>query len=70
LFEFEGKMVCPVCGSKKAQEEDELLIVEKMLRQKLRVLTEKLEKETDPAKTLELLTSIKGALEALEKLKK
>ncbi|MEM3519636.1 MAG: Sjogren's syndrome/scleroderma autoantigen 1 family protein [Candidatus Hadarchaeales archaeon] len=70
LFEFEGKVVCPMCSSKKPHEENELLALEKTLRQKLKMLTEKLEKETDPAKTIELLSSIKGTLEALEKLKK
>lgn len=72
LFEFEGKIVCPVCGGaeRPSEKENEFQLLEKTLRQKLKRLTEQLDKEVDPAKTLELLNSIKGTLEALEKLKK
>ena len=76
LFEFKGKAVCPVCGEKavaaKAEVKPKAAPVEKVesvLRIKLNSLAEQLEKETDHAKTLELLDRIKSILEVLEKLR-
>lgn len=76
LFEFKGKVVCPVCGEKptrvKAEgkpKEAPLGKVEGVLRAKLNTLAKQLEEETDHAKTLELLDRIKSILDALEKLK-
>jgi UPF0148 protein len=76
LFEFKGKVICPVCGEKTATaevkakpEEAPLSKVEGVLRAKLNTLTERLEKETNHEKTLELLDRIKSILDAIEKLK-
>lgn len=76
LFEFEGKVVCPVCGEKakiaKAKVKPKAAPTEKVesvLRTKLNSLAEELAKETDHAKTLELLDRVKSILEVLEKLK-
>ena len=73
LFEYQGKIVCPVCGSKakpaKEAKAAPLKKVEEVLHAKLSSLAEQLAKETDHTKTLELLNSIKSTLEALEKLK-
>jgi len=76
LFEFRGKIVCPVCGEKaeatKAEAKPKAAPAEKVesvLRTKLNSLVEQLEKETDHAKTLELLDRIKSVLEVLKKLK-
>lgn len=76
LFEFEGKVMCPVCGGKveapKAEVKPKAAPAEKVesvLRTKLNSLAEQLEKETDHAKTLELLDRIKSILEVLEKLR-
>jgi uncharacterized Zn finger protein (UPF0148 family) len=77
LFEFKGKISCPVCGvpekrlpPKKEPEPRVLERLEKALYSKLESLGEQLKKETDHAKTIELLNSIKAALETLERLKK
>ena len=72
LFEFQGKIVCPVCGgeAKPIKPEDRappLKKVEEVLHAKINSLAEQLAGETDHAKTLELLERIKSALEALEK---
>ncbi len=76
LFEFKGKVVCPVCGERteavKAEAKPKAAPTEKVegiLRAKLNALADQLEKETDHAKTLELLDRIKSILEVLEKLK-
>ncbi len=76
LFEFKGKVVCPVCGEKteapKAEAKPKAVPIEKVediLRAKLNTLATQLEKETDHVKTLELLDRIKSILEVLEKLK-
>lgn len=76
LFEFKGKVVCPVCNEKieLTKAEPELRgapssKIERVLRAKLDTLTKELEEETDRAKTLELLDRIKSILDALEKLK-
>ena len=76
LFEFNGKVVCPVCGEKagavKAEAKPKAAPpekVENVLRTKLNSLAKQLEEETDHAKTLELLDCIKSILEVLEKLR-
>lgn len=74
LFEFQGKIVCPVCrgDAKPAKPEAKappLKKVEEVLHAKINSLAEQLAGETDHAKTLELLEKIKSALEALEKLR-
>ena len=76
LFEFEGKVVCPVCGEKSGAAEAGVKPeaaptskIEGVLRIKLNSLAEQLEKETDHTKTLELLDRIKSTLEVLEKLR-
>ena len=76
LFEFEGKVVCPVCSGKseaaKAEVKPEAAPtskVEEVLLLKLNSLAEQLEKETDHTKTLELLDRIKSTLEVLGKLR-
>ncbi len=74
LFEYQGKIVCAVCGEKAKPAKAEvkaapLKKVEETLHAKINSLAEQLAKETDQAKTLELLESIKSTLEALEKLK-
>jgi UPF0148 protein len=76
LFEYKGKVICPICGDlekkpaepqKKAEPLEKL---EKILYSKLDSLDEQLMHEKDQAKTLELLNSINAALDTLEKLKK
>lgn len=76
LFQFEGKVMCPVCGEKaevaKAEVKPKTAPAEKVesvLRAKLNLLAEELAKETGHEKTLELLDRIKSILEVLEKLK-
>jgi UPF0148 protein len=74
LFEFQGKIVCPVCGGKTKPAKPEakapsLKKVEEVLHAKINSLAEQLAEETDHAKTLELLERLKSALEALEKLR-
>lgn len=76
LFEFKGKVVCPVCGERietaKAETKPEATPTEKVeeiLRAKLNTLATQLEKETNHVKTLELLDRVKSILEVLEKLK-
>jgi len=76
LFEYQRKIVCPVCGDKaKAADKAEVKPpifskVEQVLQEKVSVLAEQLAKETDHTKTLELLDRMKSALEALDKVKK
>ncbi|MEM2889823.1 MAG: Sjogren's syndrome/scleroderma autoantigen 1 family protein [Candidatus Hadarchaeum sp.] len=74
LFEYQGKVVCPVCGgqAKKPKAEAKTSSLDKVraaLQAKIDALAEQLAKETDHAKTLELLDRIKSALEVLERLK-
>ncbi len=74
LFEFQGKIVCPVCRGEAKPIKPEvggppLKKVEEVLHAKINSLAEQLAEETDHAKTLELLERIKSALEALEKLR-
>jgi len=77
LFELEGKVVCPICGEfgeeekrgeSKAPKDVEKL--ENVLYSKLNELSEQLEKEKDPSKTIELLNSIRVTLETLQKVKR
>ncbi len=76
LFEYNGKVVCPICGDKakpaaKAEAKPTPLgKVEAVLQDKISSLADQLAKETDHAKTLELLERIKSALEALDKVKR
>ncbi len=76
LFEYRGKVVCPVCGDKTTAavkpetKPASLGKVEQVLQEKIGSLAEQLAKETDHAKTLELLERMKSALEALDKVKK
>lgn len=75
LFEFEGRIICPVCeGRTKPVKEKAKLAppnkIEKVLRTKLDSLAEQLEKETDHSKTLEMLDRVKSILEVLERLRK
>ncbi|MGQ9788113.1 MAG: Sjogren's syndrome/scleroderma autoantigen 1 family protein [Candidatus Hadarchaeaceae archaeon] len=74
LFEYQGRVVCPICGfqemrSKAETKPSSLDKVKGMLQAKIDSLAEQLAKETDHAKTLELLDRIKSALEVLERLK-
>lgn len=74
LFEFQGKIMCPVCGGETKPAKPEAKVaplkrLEEVLHEKLNALAEELAKETDHAKTLELLERIKSTLDALEKLK-
>lgn len=74
LFEYKGKVTCPVCGgeAKPAKEESGRPPTEKLeevLRSKIDSLTEELARETDHGKMLELLERIKSALEVLKRLK-
>lgn len=74
LFEYQGKVVCPVCGgqAKKTKAEAKPSSLDKIretLQAKIDALADQLAKETDHAKTLELLDRIKSVLEVLERLK-
>lgn len=78
LFEFKGKVFCPVCrgeakpaepAAKKDAMAPSLKKVEEALHAKVNSLAEQLAVETDHNKTLELLERIKSTLEVLEKLK-
>ncbi len=74
LFEYQGKVICPVCGGKakpaeRSEPKPSFQKLEDALRAKIDSLADELAKETDHAKTLELLDRIKSALEALEKVK-
>lgn len=73
LFEYQGKIVCAVCGekTKPAKTETEVTQLKKVkeaLHAKLDSLAEQLAKETDQTKTPELLENIKSTLEVLKKL--
>jgi len=74
LFEYKGKVVCPVCREEPkpatvAAKPSPLGKLEEVLNAKINSLAEELAKETDHGKTLELLDRIKFTLEALEKVK-
>jgi UPF0148 protein len=74
LFEYEGKVICPVCGekAKAAKPEakpEERPGLERILREKLDQLAARLEKETDLRATSELLELMKSILEVLGRLK-
>ena len=75
LFEYQGKVVCPVCkeepkpAEKVEAKPSPLGKLEEVLNAKINSLAEELAKETDHAKTLGLLDRIKSILEALEKVK-
>jgi len=73
LFEYQGKVVCPVCGEKTRPEKTKsnakpLKKVREALHTKLDSLSEQLAKETDQTKTQEILENIKSTREALKKL--
>ena len=74
LFEFEGKITCPICEELKKEEKGEkagsLETLERVLHAKLNALTQQLEKEEDVSKTIRLLENIKATLEALERVKR
>lgn len=71
LFEFEGKVRCPVCGEKvevakagvKPVDEVELILLEKLDQ-----LAAELKGETDRHATADILELMKSILEVLEKL--
>ncbi len=76
LFEFQGKIKCPICGDMQKKSEakskvgsDALDKLEKILHKKLDEMSIQLEKETDNQKILELLKSISETLEAIGKLR-
>ena len=72
LFEFEGKVRCPICGEKvevvkagvKPVDEVELILLEKLDH-----FAAELKGETDRHATAELLELMKLILEVLEKLR-
>lgn len=71
MFEYEGKVLCPVCGEKagvtKARVKSEGAI-EPILRKKLDQLAAELKGETDRHSATEILELMKLILEVLEKL--
>ena len=71
MFEYEGKVQCPVCGEKaevtKARVKSEGAI-EPILRKKLDQLAAELKGETDRHSAAEILELMKLILEVLEKL--
>jgi uncharacterized Zn finger protein (UPF0148 family) len=71
MFEYEGKIRCPVCGEKadvkKARVKSESAI-EPILRKKLDQLAEELKGETDRHSAAEILELMKLILEVIEKL--
>jgi uncharacterized Zn finger protein (UPF0148 family) len=71
LFEFEGRVCCPVCGEKagaaKARLESEGAI-EPILLKKLDQLATELKGETDRHSAAEILELMKLILDVLEKL--
>ncbi len=77
LFEFQDKIKCPICGGiKKAPaarpnaEPKSFDNLERILHKKIEEMSSQLEKETDHVKILELLKSIRGTLETVEKLRR
>lgn len=72
LFEYEGRIRCPVCGEKAEavkQEVKPAAEVERTLLGKLDQLAAELKGETDRHAAAELLELMKLTLEVLEKLK-
>jgi uncharacterized Zn finger protein (UPF0148 family) len=71
MFEYEGKVCCPVCGEKagvtKVRVKSEGAI-EPILRKKLDQLATELKGETDRHSAAEILGLMKSILEVLEKL--
>jgi len=71
LFEKEGKIICPICGELETREEarekrgDK---VREILERRLVELAERLEREADREKTLEILDKMKSILEMLERI--
>jgi uncharacterized Zn finger protein (UPF0148 family) len=74
LFRLGKRIVCPLCGEFEKKHEkpldSSLDKIDHVLRSKLDALTAELEKERDPAKSLQLIETIKVTLQALERLKK
>lgn len=72
LFEYEGKIRCPVCGEKAVAARAEVKPVgevERVLLEKLDQLAAELKAETDRHAVAELLELMKSILEVLEKLR-
>jgi uncharacterized Zn finger protein (UPF0148 family) len=72
LFEYEDKVMCPICGEKTEAARPEAKPVgevERVLLEKLNQLATEFEKETDRHAAAELLELMKSILEVLEKLK-
>ncbi|MDI6819805.1 MAG: Sjogren's syndrome/scleroderma autoantigen 1 family protein [Candidatus Hodarchaeaceae archaeon] len=78
LFEYKGKVVCPICGEKTkatTPEKAELRAmpaigeIEGILLEKLNQLAAELKREGDRRTLAELLGLMKSILEVLEKLK-
>lgn len=72
LFEYEGKVVCPICGEKTEVAKPEVKPVgeiERIMLKKLDQLAVEFEKETNRHAAAELLELMKSILEVLEKLK-
>lgn len=72
LFEYEGRVVCPVCGEKTEAAKLEVKSVgevERIMLKKLDQLATEFEKETDRHAAGELLELMKSILEVLGKLK-
>jgi len=72
LFEYEGKIMCPVCGEKAKAAKPEAKPageVERILLGKLDQLAAELKGETDRHAVSELLELMKSTLEVLEKLR-
>ena len=76
LFEYQGKVMCPVCGEREAEvppkpaAKPAAIGAERVLREKLDWVTGQLQKETDHRKISELLELMKSILEALERVKR
>jgi uncharacterized Zn finger protein (UPF0148 family) len=76
LFEYQGKVVCPVCGEREVKAPPEPALkpaavgTERVLREKLDWVTGQLQRETDHRKISELVELMKSLLEALEKVKR
>ena len=72
LFEYEGKIRCPICGEKAVAARAETKPVgeiERILLEKLDQFAAELKGETDRHAASELLELMKSTLEVLEKLR-
>lgn len=72
LFEYEGKVMCPICGEKAEAARPEVKPageVERILLEKLGQVASELKGETDRHAAAELLGIMKSILEVLEKLR-